>query len=34
MREDKCAELWLGKLNRNRCGGGAFCHLAHAGMAS
>ena len=34
VREDKCDELRLGELNRNRRCGGAFCHLAHPDMAS
>jgi len=34
VREDKCDELRLGELNRNRCCGGAFCHLAHTEVAS
>ena len=34
VREDKCEELWLGELNRDRRCGGAFWHLAHPDMVS
>ena len=34
VREDKCDELRPGELHGNRCRGGAFCHIAHPGIAS
>src|SRR5271166_3667721 len=34
VREDKCDELRLGELNRDRRCGGAFWHLAHPDMVS